>query len=98
MISEQYEDEISRKILAEQKTSACDKPAYGFVARRKMRLHEYGGFIQEWMQADVYVLELVGKDVWEAAYERADGSDVAGSTARLVGFVGNFCVQRHYRT
>lgn len=98
MISEQYEDKLSRTVLAEQKTTACDKPAYGFVARRKMRLHGYGGFIQEWTQADVYVLELVGQDVWEAAYERTDGPDVAGSTKRLVGFVGNFCVQPHYRT
>ena len=96
MISERYEDELARTLLAVKNTVACSRPAYGFVVKRKMRLHGAGGYQQEWIQADTYVLELVGSTVWQATYERTYGPDVDTSISSLIAFTGHFCVQAHY--
>jgi hypothetical protein len=96
MLSEQHEDELGRTVLAVKKTNACSRPAYGLVVKRKMRLHGQGDYQQEWSQADTYVLELVGSDVWQATYERTYGPDVDTSISSLIAFTGNFCVQAHF--
>lgn len=92
-----YTDELSRTVLGEESSSVCTHPAYGFVLKRQMRLHLYGGGDQEWAQADTYVLTLVGNDLWEAAYERTYGASVDREIPMLIKFTGNFCVQPNYR-
>jgi len=91
-----FVDELSRTVLLEQKTTACKRPAYGLVVKRKMRMHTVDG-TQDWVQADTYVLELVGRDVWQATYERTYAADIESSMQSLIRFTGNFCVERNYR-
>ena len=95
--SKEFETELSRTVLAAQRTAACARPAYGFVVKRKISIHYYDGTSQEWTQADIDVLELVGNDVWQAEYERTYEPDVGISIPSLIKFVGSFCVQRNYR-
>jgi hypothetical protein len=76
----------------------CGNPGYAFTRLEHNSLQHaprpgFSNAPMTWTNLDTYVLMLVGRDVWQAEYERAYEPGLERKAAALIQFTANFCVQ-----
>lgn len=82
--------------IGEEKIVACGRLAFGFARMEHITMPVYDAPQVSWTDFDIFVVALVGRDVWQVEYTRLYAPSLEEMVNSLIAFTSTFCVQQGY--